>query len=100
MAYLAAAAMQPPAIVLGCEFGGHCAPAGRNHEVFAKALPTCTHTVVPDSGHADLLDGRLRTMGRLLCSRGSDPDRAREQLAEQVVVFLRSVGPRDLPPTQ
>lgn len=89
-----------PALVLGCGRGGHCAPAGRNHEVFATALPACAHTVVSDAGHADLLDGPVRTMGRLLCSRGSDPDRAREQLAEHVVVFLRSAGLRDLPPAQ
>jgi pimeloyl-ACP methyl ester carboxylesterase len=80
-----------PALVLGCEFGGRCAPAGRNHEVFAAALPTCAHTVVPDCGHADLLDGHLRTFGRLLCSRGSDPDRARAMLAAHVVAFLHDL---------
>jgi predicted alpha/beta-hydrolase family hydrolase len=80
-----------PTLVLGCGLGGHCAPTGRNHEVFAAALPGCAHTVVADSGHADLLDGHLRTFGRLLCARGSDPDRARATLAAQVVAFLNDL---------
>lgn len=85
-----------PALVLGCGKGGHCAPEGRNHEVFAGALTTaaagCTHEVVGDAGHADMLDGHLRTMGRLVCPRGSDPDRARTQLAGHIVSFLRGHG--------
>ena len=72
-----------PTLVLGCGKGGHCAPEGRNHEVFAAALPGCTHAVVDDCGHADVLDGHFRTLGRLVCSRGSHPDRARTELAER-----------------
>jgi pimeloyl-ACP methyl ester carboxylesterase len=86
-----------PALVLGCALGGHCAPEGRNHEVFAAALNTCEHHVVPDCGHGDMLDGTFRTFARLLCSRGSDPDRARAAVAERVTVFLRSDGLRDRP---
>ncbi|MFN8026777.1 MAG: hypothetical protein U0W40_10625 [Acidimicrobiia bacterium] len=88
-----------PTLVLGCGKGGHCAPEGRNHEVFTASLAwsgvDCTHLVVDDSGHADMLDGHLRTMGRLVCSRGSDPDRARAALADHVVSFLRAHGLAD-----
>lgn len=83
-----------PALVLGGALGGHCAPDGRNHEVFAAALAGCDHAVVPDCGHGDVLDGAFRTFARLLCSRGSDPDRARAAVAAHVGEFLQ-----DLPAT-
>lgn len=86
-----------PALVLGCALGGRCAPEGRNHEVFAEALPGCEHTVVPDCGHGDMLAGTFRTFARLLCSRGSDPHRARAAVAERITAFLRSDGLRDRP---
>ena len=86
-----------PALVLGCALGGRCAPEGRNHEVFAVALPECEHAVVPDCGHGDVLGGTFRSFARLLCSRGSDPDRARAELAARTAAFLRSDGLPDLP---
>jgi len=80
-----------PALVVGAALGGHCAPGGRNHEVFAAALAGGNHVVVPDCGHGDVLDGPFRTFARLLCSRGSDPDRARAAVAAQVGTFLQDL---------
>ena len=56
---------------------GPCAPVGANHEQFARATPQSVHIVVEDLGHADMLQGRARTLGRRLCGGGTDPDAAR-----------------------
>ena len=34
--------------------------------------------MVTDLGHADILEGRARSLGRRLCGGGRDPDRARD----------------------
>jgi pimeloyl-ACP methyl ester carboxylesterase len=77
-----------PALVLGCALGGRCAPEGRNHDVFAAALPHCRHTVVADCGHADMLEGPMGRLGRLACTHGPDPEVATTALRNEVLAFL------------
>lgn len=65
--------LSSPALVIGAELGGRCAPAKRNHQKFAAASPGSLHVRVADMGHADMLDGRGQRLGRRLCHGGSDP---------------------------
>lgn len=66
-----------PALVVGAGHGGPCAPEPVNHETFADALPDARHVVIEGMGHADMLDGRERALGRRLCGGAADPDPAR-----------------------
>jgi hypothetical protein len=66
-----------PCLVIGCAVGGACAPTGRNHIEFARRATGCTHVVVPDCGHADMLDGIEAWLGRRACGHGHDPAAAR-----------------------
>jgi pimeloyl-ACP methyl ester carboxylesterase len=75
-------------IVIGCGLTGRCAPAGRNHEVFAAALPNAHHTVVSDCGHADVLDGPAARFGGLLCGHGRDPRKARQAVSHAMIDYL------------
>jgi pimeloyl-ACP methyl ester carboxylesterase len=75
-------------LVIGCALGGSCAPAGRNHEVFAAAASSCTHVVLDDAGHADMLDGRVGAAGRRMCRAGSDPAAVRDRIARRLVDHL------------
>lgn len=61
------------ALIIGAGVGGPCAPASVNHAAFASATPGCRHVVLPDLGHADILSGRWRELGRRLCRGGIDP---------------------------
>ncbi|MCU0270158.1 MAG: hypothetical protein MUF83_16135 [Acidimicrobiales bacterium] len=85
---LALVQLDCPCIVIGCGLAGRCAPAGRNHDVFAAALPNAHHTVVSDCGHADVLDGSAARFGGLLCGHGRDPRRAREAVSRAMIDFL------------
>jgi pimeloyl-ACP methyl ester carboxylesterase len=71
------AAFSTPAWVVGAALGGRCAPPAVNHRAFAEATPHARHVVVEDLGHADVLDGRSRALGRRLCGGASDPDPGR-----------------------
>jgi pimeloyl-ACP methyl ester carboxylesterase len=82
-----------PVLVIGCGIGGRCAPQGRNHVVFAGAAPGCSHVVVPDCGHADMLDGRTGRLGSSLCGHGSDRDRGRAAISTLIVRFMSSGRP-------
>ena len=81
------AAFTCPALVIGAGHGGPCAPVAVNHEQFARATPKAAHVVVDDLGHADMLDGRSRFLGRWLCGGGRDPDAAR-MVCSQLLVDL------------
>ncbi|HRY08833.1 MAG: alpha/beta fold hydrolase [Actinobacteria bacterium] len=70
-------AYQGPVWIAAAGVSGPCAPVGANHEQFARATPQSVHIVVEDLGHADMLQGRARTLGRRLCGGGTDPDAAR-----------------------
>jgi hypothetical protein len=77
-----------PPVVIGLGDGGRCAPADRSHRAFAAAAPGCRHVVVPDAGHADVLDGWWARLGGLVCSRGADPDAARRAVAQLLVEVM------------
>ena len=71
-----------PTTIVGAGRGGRCAPGPVNHQTFADALPTAAHVVLPELGHADVLDGWERAVGRWLCGGGApDPDVARDHVA-------------------
>lgn len=69
-----------PCLVIGCAVGGACAPAGRNHAEFARVATGCSHVVVADCGHADMLDGVDARLGRRACGHGDDPAAARDAI--------------------
>lgn len=77
-----------PSLIVGCGTGGRCAPADRNHDVFAAALPGGRHTVVADCAHADVLDGLSARLGGLLCGHSRDRPRARDAVTRTMIDFL------------
>lgn len=81
-----------PTLIVGAGLGGRCAPAGRNHVQFAAAAPHARHVVVPDCGHADVLDGRDARLGRHLCAGAPDPGAARAAVSEALRGFWAPGG--------
>jgi len=86
------AAFTVPALVVGAGIGGRCAPEGINHRQFAQATPAARHVLVQGLGHADLLDGRGRDLGRRLCGGGPDPDAARAVTAALIGAWITAVA--------
>lgn len=86
------AAFTVPALIVGAGVGGRCAPEGINHRQFARATPAARHVLVPGLGHADLLDGRGRDLGRRLCGGGPDPDAARAATAALIGAWITAVA--------
>lgn len=87
-----------PALVVGAGVEGRCAPGAVNHRRFAMANPAARHVLVDGLGHADLLDGRWRALGRRLCGGGPDPDGARGALTALLLAWITSVDrATDLP---
>jgi len=78
-----------PTLVVGAGLGGRCAPERGNHAVFAAASPAARHVVVPLLGHADILEGRARSLGRRLCGGAPDPDDGRAAVSSLLVSFAR-----------
>jgi pimeloyl-ACP methyl ester carboxylesterase len=81
-----------PVTIIGFGLGGRCAPAGRNHESFADALPSATHVVVPGCGHADVLGGVVGRLGRLTCGHGAGGDGAAPAARRVLVAALDATG--------
>jgi pimeloyl-ACP methyl ester carboxylesterase len=79
-----------PTVVVGAGRGGRCAPSPVNHRVFATAAPHARHVVLDDLGHADMLQGWARTIGRWLCPGAADPDLGREACSAVLVAFVDS----------
>lgn len=79
--------------VLGAGVTGPCAPVGANHEQFARVTPQAVHILVADLGHADMLDGRARSLGRRLCGGGKDPDAARAVCTHLLADFVAGEVP-------
>jgi pimeloyl-ACP methyl ester carboxylesterase len=86
------AAFTVPTLVVGAGVGGRCAPEGINHWQFARATPAARHLLVEGLGHADLLVGRGRELGRRLCGGGDDPDAARAVLAALINAWITAVA--------
>jgi hypothetical protein len=66
-----------------------------NHEVFARAAPHAGHVVVQGLGHADVLDGRARALGRALCAGGPEPDAVRRTCSELIVEAVSGASSAD-----
>lgn len=81
-----------PTLVVGAGVGGRCAPAGVDHRQFARATPAARHVIVDGLGHADLLSGAGRRLGRRLCGGGPDPDAARAVTAALVSAWITAVA--------
>lgn len=93
------AAFTVPALIAGARVGGRCAPEGINHRQFARATPAARHLLIEGLGHADLLDGRGRDLGRRLCGGGPDPDAARAATAALIGAWITAVATQAaLPP--
>lgn len=86
-------------LIIGAGVSGPCAPVPVNYTQFVAATPTAQEVVVEDLGHADILCGRARAVGRRLCRGGPDPDRARHEVSRLIVDFLSRV-PTDTPPPE
>lgn len=77
-----------PALIIGAGVGGPCAPESVNHHAFADATPAAAYALVPGLGHADILGGRARSIGRRLCGGGPDPGAARGICTALMTTFL------------
>lgn len=77
-----------PTLIIGAGRGGACAPAGLNHETFAAALPTATHVVIAEMGHADILSGAALRWGRVLCRGGNHPAQYRREVSDLMLEWL------------
>lgn len=64
-----------PALVLGTELGGNCAPVGDNHvQFYAASQSPAWHVVALNQGHADMLEEAEAKAAAMFCESG--PDRA------------------------
>lgn len=88
----APAAFAVPTLIVGAGVAGQCAPERINHQQFARANPSAPHVIVDGLGHADLLTGRARDLGRRLCGGGPDPDVARAVTAELIAAWLAAIA--------
>lgn len=86
-----------PTLVIGAAVGGRCAPDGRNHAAFAAAAPAGSRHVLVPMGHADLLDGRMRTIGRWLCPGVRDAAVIPRVVAGLIVAHLLGEAIDDCP---
>ncbi len=84
----APAAFACPTLVIGAGLGGRCAPEPVNHRAFATATPHARYVVVRGFGHADVLEGRARLLGRRLCGGADDPDPGRDACSSLLTAFL------------
>jgi chlorophyllase len=79
-----------PTLVIGTGLGGNCAPAGDNHEQFyAASRSPAWHVVIPDAGHADMLDEATAISASGVCPGGPDRAAVRRLTAGLLVAFFR-----------
>ncbi len=89
-------AFSVPALVIGTGLGGRCAPRGDNHEQFyAASRPPAWHVVIPDAGHADMLDEPAALAVGGLCPGGPDRAATRRLTAGLLVAFFRATLQND-----
>jgi pimeloyl-ACP methyl ester carboxylesterase len=85
-----------PVLIIGAGRAGRCAPEPVNHEHFAAAAPPgAVHVVVPELGHADMLDGRARQAARMMCPGADDPDAGRDTVGQLARWFATGALPPD-----
>lgn len=83
-------ALDAPALVLGTELGGTCAPEGDNHEQFFSASRApAWHVVALGQGHGDMLDEPAAVEAGRLCAAGADRPGMRHLTAGLMVVLFR-----------
>jgi chlorophyllase len=80
-----------PALVIGTELGGDCAPAGDNHVQFYEASPPpAWHIVALGQGHGDMLDEAEAAAAAMFCPSGSDRAGMQRLTAGLLVSFFRA----------
>lgn len=80
-----------PTLVIGTGLGGRCAPPGDNHEQFyAASQAPAWHVVIPEAGHADMLDEEAALAAGALCPGGRDRPAVRRLTAGLLVAFFRA----------
>lgn len=77
-----------PTLIIGAGIAGRCAPDGVNHRAFATATPQARHVVVRSLGHADVLQGPARSIGRRLCGGADHPDAGRATCSALMATFV------------
>ena len=77
-----------PTLIIGAGIAGRCAPDDVNHRAFAAATPQARHVVVSSLGHADVLQGPARSIGRRLCGGADHPDAGRAACSALVTTFV------------
>lgn len=77
-----------PALIIGTELGGDCAPTGDNHvQFYAASQSPAWHFVALNEGHGDMLDEPEAQSAAAFCA--SDPDRSgMRQLTAGLLTFL------------
>jgi len=80
-----------PALIVGTELAGSCAPAGDNHIQFYQASqPPAWHVVALNHGHGDMLDEADATAAAIFCSSGPDRAGMRRLTAGLLVALFRA----------
>lgn len=83
-------------LVIGTGLGGDCAPAGDNHEQFyAASRSPAWHVIVPNQGHADMLDEPTAVAAAGVCPSGPDRAGMRRLTAGLLVAFFRGSLQKD-----
>lgn len=84
-------ALSIPALVLGTELGGSCAPAGDNHEQFFEASTSpAWHVIALSQGHGDMLDESEAEAASTFCSSGPNRGGMRRFTAGLLVALFRT----------
>jgi chlorophyllase len=84
-------AISIPALVLGTELGGSCAPAGDNHVQFFEASESpAWHVIALNQGHGDMLDEPEAAAAAMFCKSGPNREGMRRLTAGQMVALFRA----------
>jgi len=80
-----------PSLVIGTGLGGSCAPAGDNHvQFYAASRSPAWHIVVPDQGHADMLDEDAAEAAAGICRSGTNREGMRRLTAGLLTAMFRA----------
>lgn len=79
-----------PALVIGAELGGLCAPRADNHERFYEAShPPAWQVFAPGQGHGDMLDEPYASVSTEFCASRADRAGMRRLTAGLLVALFR-----------
>ncbi|MFO0837181.1 MAG: dienelactone hydrolase family protein [Phycisphaerae bacterium] len=80
-----------PALIIGTELGGSCAPAGDNHvQFYAASQPPAWHFVAVNQGHGDMLDETEAKAAAMFCASGPDRAGMRRLTGGLLTAFFRA----------